>query len=253
MACAGIALGSFLLAAPSSLFAAGAPPCNLAAASERLLIVQENVLLPEDQKAELELAARKDLAGQIAQCSADEAQWLANSLRSAGEQSQKMRQLFSRFARIIESTRDRARTFEATAKAATSLEEIRATAKALKEWRNNRYLPIRQRAVALLVWQQNDPLIQTAQDRLAQFRSALEELGIASHGKAAVAFRTARENIEEAVRTHLLAKSVLTDTTTLNNPFSFLRTSLQHLQEAYHAFLILHQEINKALAHRVAH
>ncbi|RMD61751.1 hypothetical protein D6833_07810, partial [Candidatus Parcubacteria bacterium] len=45
LAYAGAAIGGFFLAAPFSFAAASPPPCDLTAASERLLIARENILL----------------------------------------------------------------------------------------------------------------------------------------------------------------------------------------------------------------
>jgi hypothetical protein len=208
-------------------------PADIAA----LQTIQNNPNLSPSDELSQELALRKQLLNTTISCAISEATALKAAINAANPD-----QNGQAIQAALSGKADDAITFYNIEAAKVNDAGIRATeaiAKEIAAWRDANYAPLEGDANNFLLWSDNQPLFDTAQNRLTQTErvvSFVENAGAGNAGALATALSASQSAFSAAADTNAAADTSLAQLQPPSQSLALIQQSLQSLADAYQKF-----------------
>lgn len=194
-----------------------------------------------------ELMKRKELLGEVVQCAINEAVNLQsdlNNLNANGLDAQKLQsQLSNQLLNAI--------NYYQTQKSKISglgLQGSRDFAKDLAAWRAGNYNSTAKRISNFIIWNQNQPLIKTAKDRVQRLGQTVNLLSIVGSDQIQSLWKGASDNFNSAIEWNDAAKESLEAFGPGDESSNAIQSSLEALSKTYQELLDTISAVNKALS-----
>ena len=248
---AGSAVAALLListnaSAQFSSLTGGEQTCNLKPYFLQLQALQSTASsTPPD--LEVELKIRKDLLRTAVRCASDEALLLQSKIRIISTTDQSIQQIQN----YLVAQLDAALAYYTTSDLRINrldIEGSKSVAKTLLEWRRTTFAQLSDEVVNFLIWFANQDLFKAAEKRLSQLSQTIIDFRLTEDRDVLVLLQKAKLSFGEAQGSNRDARfSFRSDQS--SNTIIFIKSSLEHLAEAYQRFLELNQLVkNKILS-----
>ncbi|HVO28769.1 MAG TPA: hypothetical protein VMT81_02180 [Candidatus Paceibacterota bacterium] len=216
--------------------ASGGDDCTPSAADfAALQAIQTNPDLTPAQELGQELALRKQLLGETLACAISDAQALQQSLNGTA-----MTGAAATVQSQVSDKLDDAVNFyntESGKLADAGISGTEAVARDVLAWRAANYAPLEGEANNLILWSENQPLFETAQNRLTQTGRVVDLIETASqNNELQASYSAAQASLEQAGNGNAAAFAALQQFQAPNQSLTLIRQSLQTLAGTYQKF-----------------
>lgn len=193
-----------------------------------------------------ELNVRKALLLNTVNCAIEEAANLQMNLNSTATNDADVKKLASQLAGRL---RDAIEYFEIQKSkvADLGLQGSRDFARNLKDWRDGNYKPAAKLSSNLIIWNRNQVILETAQNRITQVARTMNLLKLIDNEKIQGLFNDAQTNFKEALDYNQKAKdSLLRGFEAPDESLDAIKLTLESLAKTYQKFFDLNSLVNIA-------
>ncbi len=214
----------------------------------KLAAIQNNASLSYDEELKEELVARKEILAGIIACGTEEASTLKNSVNALSFSDPNLTDLKNQFADQLGQAEA---YYEAQAAKIDGLGiyGTKELARSIADWRAGTYLPLSQRAGNLIIWERNQPLMATSENRLQSISSTVTSLKLTDNGDVANALGDAQKNLAATEDLNTQAEESILHGGTSDATLALIKTSLDSLAATYQSFFSVSDAANKILLH----
>jgi len=240
----GLFLGAVLFS-PYSTFAGAPPNCDFRSQLDTLKTIHDNSL-DYLQEVKTELVSRKSLLANIANCSIEEALTLKSRLQSLPLKEERLKIVQDQLAGEI----DRVVSYYENQKLKIQDLGFRGTqdfSRSLKDWRAANYSPLTDRIGTFILWNDNQKLFQTTQNRLAQIGQTVRIFKLVDNEEIQDLFQAAQNNFREAQEANQKVRESFERTGSFENSLALMKSSLEALAKTYQTFFDLSELVRKIL------
>ena len=238
-------VAAFVASAVLSAPATAAEQCGLSQTKfDELKAAQDNASLGYLEEIKAELMIRKQLLEEAVNCAVEETDGLKTILDNTRVDDPLMQNLKNRLADQL----DGARNYFAIQKSRIGdlgLQGSKDFAKNLADWRDGNYKPAAENANSLILWINNQPLIQSGQARTNQISKIMTLLKVVNNDEIQNLWNDAQANFNDALKENQAAKNSLLGFAAPNESSAHIKSSLSYLSSTYKNFLDLIGLINK--------
>jgi hypothetical protein len=193
-----------------------------------------------------ELAVRKTVLKDTIDCSSQEVKTLQASVKALDPKDEDILTVRDRFASRLQDAIDH--YAELTGKIDDlGLRGSRDMARNLIDWRTGSYLPIADEAGNVVIWTRNQPLFDTAQNRLNQIGQTLRTLKLFESDDVKALYEKSQANLEKALELNAIARSALVEDLPAEVTTPKIKASLEGLSATYKNFFELSEAAKKLL------
>jgi hypothetical protein len=229
------------------------PQGNASAAAKCDLSAQANALAEARKKndgtsagVKAELAVRKTVLKDTIDCSIQEVKTLQASVKALDPKDKEIVTVRDRFAARLQDAIDH------YADLGPKIDDLglkgsKDMARSLIDWRNGSYLPIADEAGNVVIWTRNQPLFDTAQNRLNQIGQNLRTLKLFESDDVKALYEKSQANLEKAVELNKIARAALIEDLPVEETTPKIKASLEGLSATYKSFLGLSDAAKKLL------
>ncbi len=181
----------------------------------------ESVLAKETETTPSEIAVRKQILKEILNLSLSEIKNLEESLEKLDLTSSEWKEIKGKLLEALGQSENHYKEIQGDLeKNDYNLDEIRAIAKGLKEWRENVYTPQLDAILNMLLMFQNDDLLKTTQSRLNKIENDIKKISKQNYIKTEglkIYFDQAAQTLKDARDANEKAKAIFLEIEKVDN------------------------------------
>ncbi|MBU6500373.1 MAG: hypothetical protein KGJ89_00900 [Patescibacteria group bacterium] len=236
-----------VLALPSTpkTLADNTATCNLSQDKfDAIKSIEHNFSLGDLERIKEELAIRKQLIAETIGCAISEAQGAKSEIDGINSNDPDTQKLKSQYSDQLDGVISYY-NLQASKINDLGLQGSKNFAANLGSWRKTNYEPLAKNADNLVMWSQNQELIQIAQTRLNQLRQTVTLLNIVDNGTVQDLWQKANSNWNDATVWNQAAKESLQTFGSPDETLNSIKSSLASLSDVYQNFLDLLSAMGK--------